>query len=453
MFKKGVGVILAIFILLSIIAPGCSNNGSQTTTSGAQTATQEASKEAEKITLRVLFNFSNPQQAKGYADRLEMFTQKYPNVTIDDWSVGDENVFDDKFKTAVAQGDPPEIFVNYGGASKVEYAKNNVMADLTDILSSDKDWYDRISKDLYQQWQFTDCPGVYGIPYARYGVELFYNKDLFSQIGKEPPETLEALEEVAGLFKAKGITPLALGDKDNFKGGQFFSSMVVKAFGGQKMLDLAGGKAKWTDKDMVELMEYLKHLKDIGLFGENIVTLDYSGEVAAFENQTAAMHTDGTWYLGTANSSSIADKIGCMPFPYFSDKPQYKDGMAGGATGAVCMSGLISDPAKKEAAINLLKFITSTEHFKYMWDMTGGGFIAPVNIVSDLGADSSTMPRITREFLDIFDKVTDLKNEPHIYTTVLSMMDLYRDRIQGVLAGSITPQQACEQIQAALDNG
>jgi raffinose/stachyose/melibiose transport system substrate-binding protein len=450
MFKKGVGITLAVFILLSIIAPGCSNNESQTTTSGVQTTTQGASQSAEKVTIRVLANFSNPQQAQCFADRLKAFADKYPNIIIDDWSTGDENVFFDKFKTGVAQGDPPEIFVNYGGESQADYAKNKVMADLTDILNSDKAWSDNIPKNLFDQWQFQDIPGIYGVPYAVFAIGIYYNKDLFSQIGKEPPKTFDDLLEASELFIAKGITPLALGVKDAGFGGHFFGSLMMKAFGSQKALDLASRKAKWNDKDMVDLFSFLKQLADKGVFGENIATLDYNGSVAAFENETSAMHSDGTWYLGSAINSPIKDKIGFIQFPYFSDKPQFKDSMMGGATGAFCMSGLTTG-AKREAAISLLKFITSVEHNRYMWDRTGGGFITPMSL-ADLGVDPASVNPITKDFIDVFSKVTDLKNEAPIYDSTISLLDVERDRIQGIFAGSITPQQAADQIQAAIDN-
>lgn len=444
----------ALLILALMLSAGCNQKSPETDQSDKSKVSSEAGTTGEtaggeKLTIRVLANFSDASQSKAFTERLQAFMEQNPNIIIDDWSTGDETVFFDKFKTAVAQGDPPEVFVNYGGESQAEYAKNNIMADLTDILNEDKEWSDKLTKSLFNSWEFNGVEGVYAIPYAAFGVGIYYNKDLFAQINAQPPETIEDLLEVSAKFKEKGIIPLPLGDKETWRGGHLFTCLSMKKFGSQKTLDLCSRKAKWNDPDMVELFKLLKHMQDQGVFGDNIVTLDYNGEKSLFHTEKAAMHMDGTWYLGSANTAPIASKIGFVPFPYFKDKPEFKDSWMGGATGGFCLSGL-AEGAKRDAAIKLLKFISSVEHFKYMWDKTNGGIVPPMKI-EDLGIDSSSIPPITKSFLDAFAKGTDIRNEIETYDPMSQLVDKVRDEIQGLFAGT-APEKTADAIQSEVDN-
>ncbi len=444
MKKKFLCSVLAVAMFLMVFTfVGCSGTESSSPTSSAGQQSGKA------VTIRVLANFSDAAQSASFAERLKKFQEENTNIVIDDWSTGDETVFNDKFKTAVAQGDPPEIFVNYGGVSQVDYAKNKIMADLTDVLNSDKAWSDKIPVSLFNDWKYSDIEGVYGIPYASFGIGIFYNKNLFTQIGSEPPETIEEFMEASEKFIAKGITPLAIGDKDIFRGGHLLSSLSMKAYGSQKTLDLCSRQAKWNDADMLSLFQLVKDMQDKGVFGQNVVTLDYNAEKAAFESGKSAMHMDGTWYFGSALSSSIADQIGFIPFPYFKDKPEYQKSWMGGATGAFCMSGLAKD-GKKDAAVKLLKFISSQEHFKYMWEQTNGGFIPPMSL-DDLGIDQSTVPALTKNFLEKFSEVTDLRNEIGVYDPMSQLTTKVREEIQGLFAGN-TPKGTADNIQKEIDN-
>lgn len=55
---------------------------------------------------------------------MEKFSELHPNVTFQDDSVADEAAYNNKLKTAIATGNLPNMWMQYGAASLVEYAKN-----------------------------------------------------------------------------------------------------------------------------------------------------------------------------------------------------------------------------------------------------------------------------------------------------------------------------------------
>ena len=113
------------------------------------------------------------------------------------------------------------------------------------------------------------------------------------------------------------------------------------------------------------------------------------------------------------------------------------------------MSGL-AEGEKKDAAEKLLKFISSEEHFKYMWEQTNGGFIPPMSL-EDLGIDQSKVPELTKSFLEKFSEVTDLRNEIGVYDPMSQLTTKVREEIQGLFAGN-TPQGTADNIQKEIDN-
>ena len=398
----------------------------------------------EPVTIRILTRLSSNQpNAVAFRERVDEFRALYPNITIEDLSIEDEASYDTKLATAVSIGDVPELFQTYGGASYVNYAQNNVALDLAAALDADPAWKDGFL-NVFENFQFDSIPGTYAVPYEFFAVALFYNKDLFTQIGAEPPATIEEFEAVCDQFLEIGIVPFALGEKEPWRGGHLIANLIDKKLGAQANNDIASRTLKYTDPAVAELFALIDAWNQKGYFGPHAGSVDHEAEKAMFHSGQTAMHMNGSWYVPEASATDIADKIGVVPFPYFVDAPEYKEVWMGGAGGAFAISGQ-ADPAKQAAAIELLKFVTNMDAFMHYQIVQKGG-IFPV----DLAPDPATCDQLTIDYSSLLGNA-DFKAEVYSYDPLATMQDKVRNEIQGMFAGQ-SPEVTVENIQAEIDN-
>ncbi len=449
MFKKTLSIVLALTMVFSLVSlTGCgSGDDKKTDATQSSVASKDTQAEktpiAEKVTIRILTRWSTTASRDvAFKNRIAKFMEENPNITVEDESVNDENTFNNKFKTAVATGNVQEIWMNYGGEPFKQYAQNNVAMDLEPIINEDKAWSEKFLP-LFDTWRYSDVQGTYGIPSEFYALGIYYNKDLFKKINAEIPKTLEEFAEVSKKFLEIGITPMMMGEKDNFRGGHLLSVLSMKKFGFQKSLDLASRKAKWDDPDMISLLSLMKDWQDIGIFGKNIVTLDGNLATQAFVTEKSAMKFDGTWFLEEIAKSPIAGKVGVMPIPGFSDKPEFKDTWFGGA-GGFSVSAAITG-AKKDATIKLLKYMASSEAFTYYQEESKGGLYP-----AKTNGDPSKLDPVTIDFSKALEVASDMKGEITQYDSLPQLMDKSRNEIQGMFAGN-SPEKTAKAIQAEID--
>jgi raffinose/stachyose/melibiose transport system substrate-binding protein len=394
----------------------------------------------QKIVLRILTRYSdNSLRSAALRDRTQEFMKLNPDIEIQDESVYDENIYNNKFKTAVATGDVQAIWQNYGGAAFKPYIDNKVVMNLEPYLTRDQKWSGAFIPFLFDMWRYDKVKGIYGVPLEFYSVAIYYNRDLFKRIDAAPPKTLEEFTEVCKKFRSIGIIPMKMGDKDNFRGGQLFTYLVLKKFGFQKIQDLVSRKAKWTDPDMVALLEMMKQWQDMGIFGENMVTTDNNEALQAFFDEKSAMTMDGSWAINQMIAGPIADKVGVFAFPYFKDRPQFKNVWFGGP-GGLSVSGSLSG-AKKDAAIKLLKFLTSVDSFQQQLKVSKGD-IFPVK----MEADPTDVPPLMLEYQKALSAASDFRVEIEVYDPIPQLQDKVRNEIQGLFAGQ-GPQQTAQAIQ------
>lgn len=432
--KKTLTSLIVFLLLLTIVLSGCSS---------ADKTSNEETKDSKTTTIRILSRFGGDDpESKAFKELLNKFMKENPTIKVVDESLNDEAAFNNKFKTSVATGNVPDIWTNYGGQAFKEYAQN-IALDLTKYLNDDKEWSGAFLP-LFDTWKYDDLPGVYGVPSEFYSIAMFYNKDLFKKIGEEPPKYVEDIPRLQEKFAKEGIVLQRMGDKENFRGGHLISNLALKKFGLQKTEDLISGKAKYTDRDMLEIFKIMKQWADLGVFGDNIVTTDDNEAVSAFTSGKSAMLFQGSWGISSLAESSIADNIGIIPFPGFKDQPNNQNIWHGGAGGFSVFKE--TKGAKRDAAIKLLKYLTSVDAFKYYFEKSGGG-VYPVKM--DMG--SAKVDPVTQAYTDALKSATEFDMEITAYDPRPQFQDKLRNEIQGMFAGN-SAKKAAENIQKFSDN-
>jgi raffinose/stachyose/melibiose transport system substrate-binding protein len=151
---------------------------------------------------------------------------------------------------------------------------------------------------------------------------VYYNKDLFAQAGiAAPPTTFEELLQDVKILKDKGITPLAIGEKDSWTGSFLFMNILLRTNGGPGFLqDVLDGKKTFEDPAFVEAVETFQQLVQAGAFPDGATSIDANAGGNIFKTGKAAMWSIGSWETGAIDASPVAGKVGAFQFPTVNGK-------------------------------------------------------------------------------------------------------------------------------------
>lgn len=410
---------------------------------GSKSASSEG---GEVVTIKMLSRYSSDQGADDQVvnSRIEKFMEENPNIKVEHEAIGDEATYNNMFKTAIATGDAPDVFVNYGGNQFQEYVENGIFLDLNTVYEEDKEWGEKYIPSMLDSWKFEGSEGFYGVPVACFATGIYYNEALFESNGLKAPTTIKEFEEVCAAFMAKGVTPMALGDKDNFRGTHLLANLLAKKADFKYTKSIVDGDEKWNTPDMKEVFELMSNWQKKGYLGENITTMDASAEQALFLNGDTPMHLNGSWFASQVAESEIDSNIKFMAFPYFEDKPEYKNNWHSGTSEGISLAAGNGEE-KLEASKKLLKYLTHEDAYNESQAIAKGG-IYPVTTMDEI----EDMTPICKNILEVFVDVTDTKLEPGDYAKNPQLREETRDAIQGMFAGS-SVDDTLNRIQKVAD--
>lgn len=164
---------------------------------------------------------------------------------------------------------------------------------------------------------------VYGqmvsLPY-QYNLEgIFYNKEIFAELGIEEPQTFDDLLAANDELLAAGYTPMAEAGAAAWPVTRLIGMYAYRLIGADAMTAIRDGDAKLTDPEYVEAAQAVADMAEAGHFGEGFISTDPAAATNAFLTGKAAMKYDGTWLLSNINNEEEnkigIDNVGFMPFP------------------------------------------------------------------------------------------------------------------------------------------
>ena len=164
---------------------------------------------------------------------------------------------------------------------------------------------------------------VYGhmvsLPY-QYNLEgIWYNKEIFDELGVKEPQTFDELLKIAEKATAAGYTAFAQPGAAGWPLTRIMGMHIFREVGPAAMTDIRDGKAKLTDAGYVSGAAALQDMAEAGFFGEGFNSVEPAAATATFLSGGAAMKYDGTWLLSNINDPEQnkigIDNVGFMPFP------------------------------------------------------------------------------------------------------------------------------------------
>jgi raffinose/stachyose/melibiose transport system substrate-binding protein len=148
---------------------------------------------------------------------------------------------------------------------------------------------------------------------------FWYNKQIFTQNSLQPPDTWDALVQIAGSLHQKGIQPFSASGTQGWPITRLVGNYLFRKLGPGALDSVKSGQAKLTDAPYVEAAQAVANLGKQGYFGKGVATIAYDPAVDVFLQGKAAMFYMGSWELRDFNNPARnkigADNIGFFPFP------------------------------------------------------------------------------------------------------------------------------------------
>ncbi|BDG05735.1 ABC transporter substrate-binding protein [Anaeromyxobacter oryzae] len=255
-------------------------------------------------------------EADGLAALEKVFSAKHPGVQIRNAVVagGAGSNATAVLATRMQGGNPPDTFQIHGGAELIDtWVKTGFMEPLTKLYK-DEGLDQKFPKQLIDLVSYQGQPYSVPVNVHRNGV-LWFNKKIFSDNGLTPPETWDAFFAAADKLKAKGITPLALGDKDKWESLQLFEDILLATLGPDDYKALWAGRLAWTDPRITKALETMKRV--VGYVNDDHATLTWDQATGLVLRGKAAMNLMGDWAKGyfTSNGWEVGTDFGWAPAP------------------------------------------------------------------------------------------------------------------------------------------
>jgi raffinose/stachyose/melibiose transport system substrate-binding protein len=155
-------------------------------------------------------------------------------------------------------------------------------------------------------WTTDDGKSTFCVPMASVIHGFIYNKDIFKEVGVEPPKTEEEFLAVLEKIKANGTyTPLVLGTNDQWEaatmGLQNIGPNYWKGEEGRKAL--IDGSAKLTDKPYVDTLAALA--KWAPYMGDGYKAQTYPDSQNLFGLGKGAIYAAGSWDISTFRGQNV----------------------------------------------------------------------------------------------------------------------------------------------------
>ena len=321
--KKLFAIILSI-ILATVMLAACAGDTPAPDEPEGEAQQQEAAPEDPPADSgdaatgdRPVFQIST--WASGYAETYQRAEDAH-NAAFDDIELRIEMVAGDYgawLTTSLMSDTLPEAFFIAPYVTIRDFAEQGAVMDITDMA-----WTDVFFDDARDS--VTHNGRLFGVPFAQQIINIFYNVDIFDELGLDAPETVSELRHVLETLYAAGYQPLSIGYRDTWVVWQVMTGLLATAMGSaDEMHDfierMNAGEASFGDLPNIEgVMEVMQMLGDYS--GVRFMDTDYAQMVADFAVGDAAMFVNGDWAVGDVLQINPDARVGMIPYAV-SDNP------------------------------------------------------------------------------------------------------------------------------------
>jgi len=289
----------------------------------------EASNDPDNVDVITWWNKHGEYQAMQRL--IDIFESKYPNQTVNHAPYGSSDDARERIRDRVIAGNPPETFQANGGWNLLSWvAYNNLDARDSKLEELDRyaTWASAMPPAVLDTVRFDGV--IYGVPLNIHRLNvLFFNKQVFADIGVPPPttETLHTLDDLFVLcdaVKAKGRAPLALATRDSWPLAHYlFENILVARAGGEYYRNFFRGMQAQDILDSAQLRASIADLSKLLSYDADARNRTWDAAVDVMRTGGAAMTIMGDWAKGYVDGKAEEEQtpvaLGAIPLPGTAD--------------------------------------------------------------------------------------------------------------------------------------
>ena len=298
--------------LLTAALTGCSGGktadapaSSADQTTAAEAASTDAASEG-KVAIELFYQ--KPENVELYNTLVNKFMEENPDIQV---NVTLAESTTTTLISRVAAGNIPQLVSVFPwNASYKDMFREGLFMDLTD-----QDFMKRVTPSVLERCEVNGKQ--YSLPLTTNSFGLYYNVDIFNELGLTIPKTMDEMWGVCDKLVEAGIQPFSFPDKKAVRINQQFDRMLIGCVDHDfysKCDEQINGS--YNIKDDPNIRKYAETILKLREYG-NPDSLGYDDEPAyeEFTSGKSAMYIDGSWAVTTFETMNPDLNFNCTAIP------------------------------------------------------------------------------------------------------------------------------------------
>ena len=419
--KKMITLALALVVGMSLLFAA-----------GAPEATAAA--KGEQITLNVWHIGVDATRRETMTKAVARYEAEHPNVKVIEQAI-ENDPYKTKLKTAMGAGNPPDLFITWGGGWMEEFIKAGKVLDITDKVKTVADKYLEPGLSIGKSGD-----KYYGLPITCGPSSVYYNRQLYDKYGLKVPTTLSEFEHNCDVLKANGIIPIALGNASKWPGAITFIYLSMRYGGSQVFLDAFNRNGKtFEDESFIKAGAKIQEWVRKGYYpeGMNGINYDTGGSRMLFYSSRAAHIIQTNGLLGSCRSEApdfYKNNLGLFKFPVIEGAKGSADEIVGGGNAIHVYAGTKYPNEAFELLVTL-------SDLAYGQDMINGS-----SMITGVKGIQITDALIQQQY----DVLMGAKIMQNFYDQYMppALAEVHKDTTQTLFGLTATPEQAAKLVEA-----
>ena len=376
---------------------------------------------------------------QGYID---VFEAQNPDIHVEPVFSGGYGDAETAIMTAIDGGAEPPALSVLLATSLYDLINADAIAPLDDYLAGmpDKDAYlADIFPTFLENSRYDDK--LWSLPFQRSAVVMYYNADLFTEAGLEPPDSWQSWAEAAQALTVREGDEVTRWGIEFPSGWPYWLFQPLAIGSGQNIVGDSDVEVYFDNPDVIEAIQYYIDLSKVyeatpagvqGIWGQAPTDLA-SGQTAMIVHSTGSL----TGILEQADF-----ELGVMPLP----------GQDAGTFASVPGGGNLyifkgAPQEKQDAAWRFIQFLTETEHAADFSISTG--YVASRQSAYETDAMKAYLEEVPqaaagRDALQYAGRELSLQNLGEV-------RNIFHDYLQRAYNGEMTPAEAMAAAQAEAE--
>ena len=298
--------------LLTAALTGCSGGktadapaSSADQTTAAEAASTDAASEG-KVAIELFYQ--KPENVELYNTLVNKFMEENPDIQVN-LTLAESTTT--TLISRVAAGNIPQLVSVFPwNASYKDMFREGLFMDLTD-----QDFMKRVTPSVLERCEVNGKQ--YSLPLTTNSFGLYYNVDIFNELGLTIPKTMDEMWGVCDKLVEAGIQPFSFPDKKAVRINQQFDRMLIGCVDHDfysKCDEQINGS--YNIKDDPNIRKYAETILKLREYG-NPDSLGYDDEPAyeEFTSGKSAMYIDGSWAVTTFETMNPDLNFNCTAIP------------------------------------------------------------------------------------------------------------------------------------------